>query len=451
MDATYISSNKFSVLGNKTNEFVPGRRLKSKCGTNTYYSTVYSSVVSGTYTVITTEESNLTSDLSSVLYGILEPGISGSVPKHSHDNYSGSGGIINTIEDDITLYISVSGSDSTGDGSSESPWQSFSPAWNYLDGKKIKSGKLVTIKFKDGTHTISGTLDYLNHPYGSQILISGETVLDRNITSVQSSSGSSGNYSIIFNVDTASGVEIGDYMLVSYDAANGTNPSYACGCHEITDVDLANDRITIKSTHQKGAPSGSVTASISIFKTILSQSSADDFLANYYGAVITLGDFAIVGTAGNALVVKGSGSNIICSSPIGISGFQRSVYVLDSGFVSFENCGCSNSSGEGVLVRNLGNIDMNYAVVTGGNNHGIMAYYAAFIQADYSVSTGNTYNGYLSGYGSTILAQNSTSTGNGNYGWRAYYNSTIRRTGTCVGGNNTSGDTNTSDYGIVKT
>lgn len=94
MQATYITNNSFSVSGNRTLEFVEGRRVKATHSDSTQYCTIYSSTVSGSYTIVTLKENELTSNLASVLYGIIEPGISGSLPDHTHDGTEGSGGTI---------------------------------------------------------------------------------------------------------------------------------------------------------------------------------------------------------------------------------------------------------------------------------------------------------------------------------------------------------------------
>ena len=97
MDVTYISSNQFSVDGDKTDEFLSGRRLKIVCSsTGLKYLTVYSSNYSGSITTVTTKENDITSDITTVLYGIVAPGDTGSLPEHDHSGDEGSGGFITT-------------------------------------------------------------------------------------------------------------------------------------------------------------------------------------------------------------------------------------------------------------------------------------------------------------------------------------------------------------------
>jgi hypothetical protein len=95
MDAVYVSSNQFTVSGDHTSEFLYGRRLKADCGVDGYkYSTIQSSSFSSPNTTVTIEESVLTSNLSSVLYGLVSPGEEGSLPIHKHDGTEGHGGRI---------------------------------------------------------------------------------------------------------------------------------------------------------------------------------------------------------------------------------------------------------------------------------------------------------------------------------------------------------------------
>lgn len=95
MDAIYISNDSFSVLTDRTGEFVPGRRLKIDCGVDgTVYATVVSSSFSSPTTTITIKDGEITTNITSVLYGVLSPGSTGSVPDHTHDGAEGSGGSI---------------------------------------------------------------------------------------------------------------------------------------------------------------------------------------------------------------------------------------------------------------------------------------------------------------------------------------------------------------------
>lgn len=94
MEATYISSNSFSVEGLKTDDFIAGRRLKLDCDTD---GIKYAAVTSSEYTTVTTviiDEAVLTSNLVDVLYSPIKPGETGNLPDHTHSNSEGDGGYI---------------------------------------------------------------------------------------------------------------------------------------------------------------------------------------------------------------------------------------------------------------------------------------------------------------------------------------------------------------------
>lgn len=88
MIATYVANNQFTVSTNRTLEFVAGRRVRADCGVDGYkYCTVLSSSYGAPNTTVTIEETTLTANLATVLYGIVEPGSLGSLPWHEDAAY----------------------------------------------------------------------------------------------------------------------------------------------------------------------------------------------------------------------------------------------------------------------------------------------------------------------------------------------------------------------------
>lgn len=459
MEATYISNNQFSVFGDRTLEFVPNRRLKiNLAGDGIIYDSVNTSSYSVPDTIVTTTESGLTANLTDVLYGIVEPGISGSLPNHNHDGSEGSGGFVtNTdlITSDLNLYISVSGSDTTGDGSIENPYATFTGPTTYLKGKQINPNINVSIRYLDGVHTLNSLLintAYL--PYHDRLFVYGTTVLDRSVTSVQSSSGSTGAYSVIYNMSTVSGIEVGNYALINNDATGGTNPTYACGVHQITNVDTPNNRITILSKHRKGAPAGAVTASVKIFKTIINQYSTSTGVNSQYGKHLRLGGFVLVGGSSGVGIQAVDGGSIVVASasfPVGVVGFSNSAIAARCGYSSLASSGFSGAGSNSIYVQETATFRGTSIVVSGAGSAGVLCQYASQFQGNDVVSTGNVSHGFYAVYQSYIHSGPSDSTGNGGWGWTSNYNSIIRRTGTCIDTNNTSGTTSATNGSYVQT
>lgn len=90
--ATYISASSFSVIGDKTSSFNPGRRVKTNCGVDgSIYVTVQSSSMGVSDTTILIREATLTSNLTECLYATTDAGIDGSLPAHTHADDSQGG------------------------------------------------------------------------------------------------------------------------------------------------------------------------------------------------------------------------------------------------------------------------------------------------------------------------------------------------------------------------
>lgn len=79
------------------------------------------------------------------------------------------------ITDSQELYVDPeAGSDTSGDGSIESPWASIYKALNYLSDKHLLSDVLVSIRLRRGVHIWDSPVNF-GHPQGNQINIIGDT------------------------------------------------------------------------------------------------------------------------------------------------------------------------------------------------------------------------------------------------------------------------------------
>jgi len=95
--ATYVSPSGFTVVTNRTDEFIADRRVKANCGVDGFkFGTITSSSYGAPNTTVnlTVASEDLTSNLTDVYYGLVSEGSSGSVPIHDHNGDEGSGGIV---------------------------------------------------------------------------------------------------------------------------------------------------------------------------------------------------------------------------------------------------------------------------------------------------------------------------------------------------------------------
>ena len=107
------------------------------------------------------------------------------------------------ILSDLTIYLAATGDDDTGDGSSGTPWLTVTKALSWLRDKWIATDATVTIQLADGAYGITSPIT-VQHPCGAQIQIVGENTYAVSMTSVQSSSGSAGAWSIVLNLSDVS-------------------------------------------------------------------------------------------------------------------------------------------------------------------------------------------------------------------------------------------------------
>jgi len=415
MIAVYISSNQFSVSTDKTIEFVPGRRLKLDQGVDGIaYSTISGSTYSTPNTIVTTKESELTSNLVSVLYGVVESGSEGSLPDHVHDGSEGSGGIIlynYVISEDTTLYVSTTGDDIIGDGSLSTPYATPHKALDYLKNKWINGDAVVTIQCGDGSYVLTETISP-NHPCGDRIKLIGENVYSKSLTSIQSSSGSAGAWSLVLNLNNVTSIESGDFVII-HTPSGGTRPYHVCGCHEVTNVDAVNSRITIASGHQGSiAPSGAISATVIIVKTIFQMAAGE------HGLYIDQNNK--LGGLGN-IVFDGGGS----------TGYG--IYITDFSFLKI-----LAATYVGTYDTNLGMFSDNNSVIKAeglvacskqGASHAIMADDKSTIICPNAIASGVSASGkygFYSVYNSHIEATGAVSTGGVSIGILASIRGMIR-------------------------
>lgn len=167
------------------------------------------------------------------------------------------------ITTDTTYTLKSSGGD----------FNNFGYFWLAIKDVIIVPPAIVTLNIDPGEWSVYGT-DVANTLLDSSLYLNSEririfgTIIFVDITSVQSSSGSSGAWSIELNVTSVGTAAVNEYLVVMDTPTGGTNPEYLLGCHPITNVDSGNNRITISSVNQTAtAPSGAVTTTASVHQT----------------------------------------------------------------------------------------------------------------------------------------------------------------------------------------
>ncbi len=130
--------------------------------------------------------------------------------------------VITRIKTDTTVYLSPTGSDTTGDGSSSNPFFSIKRAVLWLNDYSLDPDVYVTIRGLAGTYNYNNNHKaYLIHPDAERVKIhfdstGGANTLNNGSNFNIVSDGSNG-YRVSFGVSSTTGLEAGQYVQIVSD------------------------------------------------------------------------------------------------------------------------------------------------------------------------------------------------------------------------------------------
>jgi len=271
----------------------------------------------------------------------------------------------------------------------------------------VAPGHTLTVEIDDGTWSAPVTIKDTDFLTPNRIIFSGRNTYSKTLSSIQSSSGSTGNWSLTLNLNNVTNIVVGDYAHI-ITASGGVNPVFVCGAHEITGVDGVNNRITVTSKNlYTSAPSGAVVGTITIIKSVLSFAGFSGFESNGGLGFASLKN----------MIVKGDGTastyglyahdlGKLFADPvgtdfkIGVTGFPQAAYAMNGGLINaryacFVGIGAAQHV---VIADNNSSIDIRNAVIIGGN-YATYAYRRSFIDFTSGTACGN----YTSGANTTHL------------------------------------------------
>ena len=296
----------------------------------------------------------------------------------------------------------------------------------------IPNNVYVTIQVASGTYTHTSQIT-VSHPCGSQIKIIGANPVTTTLTGVGTITGSAGNWSVPLQVQSASGIAVGDFVIVN--GTTGTGDHYALrGVWEVTGV--SGNTVTVKNTHRKSSfPSFTVSGgTVVALKTILRFNGCSGIIV-YDATLGYLDNVAIVGNltsdtrgiaAGKTIEtqVRESGGVVVCGSNVGVSSFTNGLYAC-SGTIFAQGVASSGNVGSGFYAAFSGSINASSATASGNSSSGFYATYSGSINAPYATSSGNGSYGFCVVSSGSINAHYATSSGNGSYGLYATYSGSI--------------------------
>jgi hypothetical protein len=235
--------------------------------------------------------------------------------------------VLPVIASSLNLWVATTGNDTTGNGTSGTPWASLAKAISYLNGYAIAPAALVTIYIGDGNYASSSI--NINHQNGDRIAIQGmnvySTTLSGSITSFTTPSG--GSATAVINVTSSANMAINDYILI-LNASGGSHGWLLNGCHQITNIVGNALTITVKS-YSANTASGAISGTVTCVKTRLTFASGSGIALSNGGLQFSLGlisQLILVGNTGGMGISCGK-FNVPSSNPyLGIVGWQSGIF-----------------------------------------------------------------------------------------------------------------------------
>lgn len=311
----------------------------------------------------------------------------------------------------------------------------------------------INLSVAAGTYTDTVPLTITSR-FGGIFSITGADTISHNLTSIVSSSGSAGAYSIVLQLDSVSGMTANqDYIVIS-NASAGTNPTYMDGVFPVTAVNSGASQITVTSLSRAAvAPSGSVAAAVTDIPTVLKWTGVTGI--QVYGQSALQIDKVIIACDNSANqfgIDEEDVSRLFVPHILGI-------YNCGTGGVVVNYNSQLNGGGSGATVAVSGGTNPVFAwgggqiqmagaslVATGGtgsasgSNANILATSGAYIAVGPGGASGGAADGMLATTGGRITGSSMFSTGNTLSGLHAYNYGVVYGSGSTTEANNGSAD-----------
>lgn len=351
------------------------------------------------------------------------------------------------ISSDTTLYVATYGNDTTGQGTSGSPWATIPKALDYLKDKWINDDVTVTIQLTYGTFTYTSPI-VIDHPCGSRILIRGA---DKNVNiATDIDTGYSPD---TFSITTQNALPntYSRGVLIRPYSASGTNPLMTAGFwRAASNINLYSIDVyhTLKSdvlSHPQNA-----TADITVLSTMLQFNGCNGIVVEA-GKSINLENLCINGdstsntvgvfagnhnpsTTGAGVYYTIPGGTIKCAyGSVGVNDFSVGFCAAGGGSINADGCGASNC-GYGIWAYQ-GSVSALSGVFSGCTLDGLHATHGGSIYANYSYAVGNAGCGYKAVYSSSLSAAYGHTIYNLLHGIYAEHNSSIYASYSAVSNN----------------
>ena len=275
-------------------------------------------------------------------------------------------GVYKVISEDRTLYIDPAGDDTTGDGSSSSPWETLEKVFSYLSEYRIVNGAIVTVSVGAGTYTSVPGVS-IRHLDASKIEIIGSSAASAAHAIAGADSGAK---TIEVSGDETATFAAGSVVSIMGSTDNDSTYTVDSVAHA-----AGTTTVTLDQAPQSSTADGTLRSHPASMTHIF-EMAADEELEVYGTALAELSGICIVGDSGSparGLAVV-QGARVVASEGLVIRGCTTGIEVaFDAALVATLPVvhGCS---GTGIYCHDLSACTLNDGALSCHN--GARGFYA---------------------------------------------------------------------------
>ncbi len=272
------------------------------------------------------------------------------------------------INEDIILYVPTQ-------------FPNLKQALDWLENKIWPESVTVTIKILAGEYNIFSQCPITLR---SNVTITGDTVLQKNIISLSSTTGSSANWSVTLNVNNTTNLAVGMFALISITTGTGDFRHHN-GCWIITAIP-SSTQLTLKNTSRKSTFVSTLSGGIiDVPQTRLNCGALvnNSVLSALNVEKIAIKEMVIFSNTGTT---NGNGISLfnclsISIDTVGISNFYIGISSI-GGILTMKNLYSSNN-GYGADFRTMCNALYEGVFYINGNYYGVSIYDQGKFGANY--------------------------------------------------------------------
>jgi len=277
----------------------------------------------------------------------------------------------------------------------------------------IPPSSSVTISVPAGVTALTVPLTF-NMLCGDRVRFEGAPCFTTNVTAAGSVTGSSGNYSVPLNVDDATHVAVGDWVMLRTSAGAGAHQIFQGLCKVTAVLGLT---VTVRNFAKLAAwpattPATTLTSAVmTITKTTITFNACDGLRID--GSLGYVGKMVLVGTR--------------TDGTIGVIGQRMSQGMKNKAYCygDPETFGVASFGDGGMYWQYGGTGDMRGVCVTDNKVYSILAQHGGACMCNAAITSGCDADGFAGSQSGAISGETSISVGHGRHGYYTQGNGSI--------------------------